>query len=73
MSWVRGNNQNLFAVLRHLDRQTARRCGLAHAALSTDEDPLQRLLVDQVLEGGREFTLVNHISLVLYLSPLHAI
>lgn len=47
----------------HLRRHTAGRCRLAHASLPPNENPLQALLVHEVLEGGVQVTEVCHLPL----------
>lgn len=47
----------------HLRRYAAGRCRLAHTPLAPDENPLQALLVHEVLEGRVQLTEVCHLGL----------
>lgn len=49
-TWV--NFQYFLPILGHDDGDTARSSGFAHSALASNEDPLQRELVNQVLDGA---------------------
>ena len=58
---VGGDEEDGFAVFGELDGERARGCGLADTALAADEDPAQRLLVEDGLERRlHEVLVVEH-------------
>lgn len=53
------DEQDRTADLGQLDSQTARCCRLTDTALAADEDPAQRALVENRLEGGLQVVVVG--------------
>ena len=59
-------NAHLFSMLGKLRRQTATRGGFSHSSLSTNKDPLEGLLFEDIFEGG-----IGEIVVVVELSVGH--
>ena len=47
-----------FTMLGHLDGKTGGCGSFSNTTFASDKDPAERVLLDQVLEGGREFRFV---------------
>ena len=52
VSWIGRDDQHALAHAAQRNCQRAARCRFADAAFATDENPLQRLLIDDVSKRG---------------------
>ena len=54
-------------MLGHLDGEARRGSRLANAALASDKDPLQGVLIDNILKGRSKFGLLGCLNHDLFL------
>lgn len=68
MSWVRWDDQDWFSVLGHLYGYAAGCSGLAHTPFASNKEPLECLLINEILECCGHFRfLVFHFQQLVYL------